>query len=69
MGWTEEDLKRIEEALATGALTVKHGDKLVTYRSIQDLLALHERIRRYLENRKGQAIRRSYLSLGTGTED
>lgn len=66
MPWTEEDLRRIDEAIAAGVLTVKHGEKVITYRSMSELLAVRERILRAMN--AVRAKRRSYLSLGTGYE-
>lgn len=38
MAWTNDDLQEIERAIATGELTVRFNDRLVTYRSIDDLM-------------------------------
>ncbi len=38
MAYTQTDLDNIQAAIAGGELTVKIGDRLVTYRSIDDLL-------------------------------
>lgn len=46
--WTQDDLRAIEEALASGALRVKYIDREVTYQSRADLLATRELIRRAL---------------------
>jgi hypothetical protein len=62
--WTQEDLDRIDEAIATGALSVRHGDKVITYRSIEDLLKVRERIQRALT--RGRWPSRSYVALGSG---
>jgi len=48
MAWTEEQLANLEEAIATGALTVKYRDKEVTYRSQREMLELRETMRRAL---------------------
>lgn len=36
--YTQDDLDRIEKAIATGVLTVQIGDRSVTYRSIDELI-------------------------------
>lgn len=38
--FTEENLAVITQAIATGATQVQYGDKMVTYRSLSDLLRL-----------------------------
>ncbi len=37
MAYTQADLDSLRTAMANGALTVKSGEKLVTYRSIDEL--------------------------------
>lgn len=39
MAWTQDDLRAIEAAIAAGELTVRFADRMVTYRSVQELLA------------------------------
>ena len=34
----ESQLEALSEAIATGELTVRHGDRLVTYRTIDELI-------------------------------
>ncbi len=46
--WTEADLKAIDEAIATGALTVKYNDRLVTYRSLNEMLQIRQLMRECL---------------------
>lgn len=46
--WTIEDLAAIEEAIATGALEVEYNDRRVRYRSMKDLIAARELIKRCL---------------------
>jgi hypothetical protein len=37
MPWTSSDLANIDAAIASGTLEVRQGDKVVRYRSIQEL--------------------------------
>ena len=46
--WTLADVEAIERAIASGALTVKYQDRVVTYRSQKELLALLDLMRREL---------------------
>jgi thiamine monophosphate synthase len=44
MAFTQDQLDSLEEALASGALTVKYRDKEVTYRSLNEMLKLRDMI-------------------------
>lgn len=46
MAYTQADLTAIEEAIKSGALTVKYQDREVTYRSLDELLRIRDTIRR-----------------------
>ena len=48
MAFTSTQLTTLEEAYAAGVLTVKHGDKTVTYGSMEQLWAAILRLRRAL---------------------
>lgn len=45
--FTQAHLDAIDEAIASGALTVKYSDKEVTYRSFDDLM----KARRFIEGK------------------
>lgn len=46
--WTQDDLDRIEKAIATGALRVEYNDRTVVYKSNKELFEAREMIRRAL---------------------
>lgn len=48
MAWTQAQLDALDEAIAQGALSVKYQDRVVTYRSLKEMLAVREMIRRQL---------------------
>jgi len=48
MAFTTTQLAAIEEAIASGTLTVKYSDKQVTYQSTTELLRVRDVIRREL---------------------
>jgi len=49
MAWTPDDLTALDAAIATGALRVGYADgKSVTYRSLDEMIALRGLIRREL---------------------
>ena len=60
MAWTNQDLEEIERAIATGELTVRFGDRLVTYRSMDELLAARVAIKRDLYAQARGPSRASY---------
>ena len=58
MAWTQDDLDRVEQALATGTRDVQIQGRRITYRSMRDLLT----IRRVIQQSLGQQfINRVYL--------
>jgi len=48
MAFTSAQLAALEAAIATGALSVGHGDKKVTHHSLAEMLALRDRMIREL---------------------
>lgn len=44
MAYTQTDLDNIRAAIASGNLTVKINDRLVTYRSLDDLFRIEDKI-------------------------
>lgn len=48
MAFTQAQLDSLREAYASGILTVKHGDKIVTYRSLDDMARLISQIEKAL---------------------
>jgi len=37
MAWTQTDIDTIKKAMASGVLTTKHGETLMTFRSINEM--------------------------------
>ena len=56
MAYTQAELDALKEAIATGALTVRHGDKSITYKSTAEMLAAVERIKRELASPKRRSF-------------
>lgn len=50
MAFTQEQLDALETAIATGTTSVKYEDKVVTYRSLTEMLQLRDLIRRKLNS-------------------
>jgi collagenase-like PrtC family protease len=45
MSWTAQNLADLEAAIASGATSVRFGDRVVTYRSQSEMLELRSRMR------------------------
>lgn len=66
MAFTQTQLDALEEAIALGALSVRHGDKTVTYDSIPAMLKLRDRMKREISGRKSTLVHRTTFSRGDG---
>lgn len=58
MSWTQTQIDAIEAAIASGELTVRFGDRAVTYRSMEELLQARAVIRESLAAEAGTATDR-----------
>lgn len=38
MSWTQDDVKRLKAAIASGQLSVRHGDRQIPYQSVDAML-------------------------------
>lgn len=67
MAWTLAQLDAIESAIASGELTVRFGDRTVTYRSMEELLQARGVIKEALAVESGTAADRfSYGQTSKG---
>jgi hypothetical protein len=48
MAFTQEQLDSLEQAIADGTLTVKYQDKLITYRSLEEMIRIRDLMRQSL---------------------
>lgn len=44
MSWTKDDVQRLKAAIASGQLSVRHGDRQVTYQSVEAMLTALDRM-------------------------
>jgi hypothetical protein len=58
MAWTQTQLDAVEAAIASGELTVRFGDRTVTYRSMDELLQARAVIKDSLAAEAGTTINR-----------
>ena len=56
MAYTSTDLAAVQTAIAKGEKTVQFADRLVTYRSMDELLAAETRIAGALASRPRQSL-------------
>jgi hypothetical protein len=49
LAFKQEDLQKLEEAIAQGALRVRYSDKEVTYRSLAEMLQIRDLMLRHLK--------------------
>ena len=57
MAWKQEDLDKLEAAMAEGALRVKYKDKEVEYRSLRDMERLRDQMKREINGSSKRTIR------------
>jgi hypothetical protein len=48
VGFTQSQLEALEEAISTGTYQVMYGSKTVTYRSLDEMLKLRDRMKKEL---------------------
>lgn len=44
MSWTKDDVQRLKAAIASGQLSVRHGDRQITYQSVEAMLTALDRM-------------------------
>jgi metallophosphoesterase superfamily enzyme len=54
MAYTVSDLEAIDAAITGGELTVRHGDKWVTYRSMEELLMARKHVAAQIAAQQGR---------------
>lgn len=64
--WTQEDLERLERAIASGHLNVRYGDQSVTYQSTEAMLQIRDAMRRALGVTAATKERRRLARYGKG---
>lgn len=64
--WTQEDLERLERAIASGHLNVRYGDQSVTYQSTEAMLQIRDAMRRALGVAAATKERRRLARYGKG---
>jgi hypothetical protein len=65
MAFTQSDLDKLEQAIASGAMRVKYTDKEVEYQSTEDMFKAREMIKKELGLTKNRRSR-TYFSTSKG---
>lgn len=65
MAYTTEQLNALDAAIAEGALTVKYQDKMVTYRSLDEMMRIRKLMRDEL-GLNGSSRGRTFASFSKG---
>jgi len=73
MAFTQDQLNKLDEAIADGALEVKYRDRTVTYRSLSEMLKIRDLMRKDLGiiKKGGSRLKASFdkgLSDSTGRD-
>ena len=55
MAFTQDDLSALERAIASGELTIRTNDKLVTYRSTDELIKARDTVSAALQSQTATA--------------
>lgn len=66
MAWTTDDLAAIDEAIASGQLTIEQGDRKMTYRSMAELMQARSMIADSLAGTGNNASMASKIAFHRG---
>ncbi len=66
MAYTQSQLEALQEALASGLLTVTFEGRTMTYRSVQDLQRAIATVQSDLNSRAGKRVRQYRMSSSKG---
>ena len=66
MAFTQDQLQKLEDAIAQGALRVKYADKEVTYRSLNEMLQVRDIMKKSLNTSDGTNPNRVYPTISKG---
>jgi hypothetical protein len=66
MPWNQQDLDRIERALASGALSVEFHDRVVRYRSVDELTKVRDMVKKRLDTGSTESKNRTRLHVSKG---
>ena len=62
MAYTSADLEKLERAIASGVMTVRHGDTQVTYQTLDEMQRAYDRIKAAVQASSGSGRKRFSLA-------
>lgn len=65
MAYTSQQIEVLEEAIATGALTVKYADKWITYRSLSEMKSILDTMKQEVGG-YSSPVRRKFVGYSSG---
>jgi hypothetical protein len=66
MAFSQAQLTALETAIAQGALTVRMGERMITYQSMSDMLKLRDTMRAELGVETPSSARSRIITIPTG---
>ena len=66
MAWTQTDIDKLKSAMASGVLTVRHGETSTTFQSLADMQKQLERMEAEVNGATNVPRRRSVASYSGG---
>lgn len=67
MAWTQQDIEKLEKAIASGKLSVRYKDRQITYQSTAAMMQALKVMRTEAAAAAGTSRRRIYRVTQTGT--
>jgi roadblock/LC7 domain-containing protein len=60
MAWTTDHLAALEEAIASGELSVRYGDRMITYQSLREMRSLRAEMKAEIAAAAGRPRKRVF---------
>lgn len=67
MAWTLTDVEKLEAAIASGELSVRFGDTMVQYQSLDAMRAARREMLQEIRSASGTGRRKTFRVTQTGT--
>lgn len=66
MAWTQTDINKLKTAMASGVLTVRHGETMTTFQSLAEMQKQLERMEAEVSGATNTPRRRSVAGYSAG---
>jgi hypothetical protein len=66
MAWTTDHLAALEEAIASGELSVRYGDRMITYQSLREMRSLRTEMKAEIAAAAGRPRKRVFRLYQSG---